>query len=182
VLSDPKLSAQMKFRAIQKFRRLESTSSQPSQISAKGAQSPAVESKGNTDINYGVPPLDWAQTQLNLGSALSALGQRESGTAPLEAAVAAYQAVLEELTRSRVPLDWAHTQLNLGSALSALGERESGTAHLEAAVAAWQACLTVTAAAWPQAWVRSVQSDIDQAHTEIAQRAAAARCAIVFSS
>ena len=48
-------------------------------------------------------PLDWAGTQNNLGSALSTLGARESGTARLEQAVAAYRAALEEYTRERVP-------------------------------------------------------------------------------
>ena len=62
-------------------------------------------------------PLDWAQTQNNLGNALQALGERESGTARLEEAVAAYRAALEERTRERVPLDWAATQNNLGAAL-----------------------------------------------------------------
>ena len=37
-------------------------------------------------------PLDWAMTQNNLGNALSTLGERESGTARLEEAVAAYDA------------------------------------------------------------------------------------------
>ena len=37
-------------------------------------------------------PLDWAKTQNNLGTALSRLGERESGTARLEEAVAAYRA------------------------------------------------------------------------------------------
>ena len=37
-------------------------------------------------------PLDWAMTQNNLGTALRALGERESGTARLEEAVAAYRA------------------------------------------------------------------------------------------
>ena len=77
----------------------------------------------------------------NLGAALSALGERESGTARLEEAVAAYRAVLEEYTRERVPLDWAMTQNNLGTVLSTLGERESGTARLEEAVAAYRAAL-----------------------------------------
>jgi tetratricopeptide (TPR) repeat protein len=58
-------------------------------------------------------PLDWAMTQNNLGNALSSLGERESGTARLEEAVAAYR----------------------------LGERESGTARLEEAVAAYRAAL-----------------------------------------
>ena len=69
------------------------------------------------------------------------LGERESGTARLEEAVAAYRAALEERTRERVPLDWATTQNNLGNALRALGERESGTARLEEAVAAYRAAL-----------------------------------------
>ena len=37
-------------------------------------------------------PLDWATTQNNLGNALQTLGERESGTARLEEAVAAYRA------------------------------------------------------------------------------------------
>ena len=81
------------------------------------------------------------RTQNNLGIALLTLGERESGTARLEEAVAAYRAALEELTRERVPLDWARTQNNLGDALSRLGERESGTARLEEAVAAYRAAL-----------------------------------------
>jgi hypothetical protein len=64
---------------------------------------------------------------MNLGIALSRLGEGESGTAHLEEAVAAYRAALEERTRERVPLDWAQTQMNLGTTLSSLGERESGT-------------------------------------------------------
>jgi exonuclease VII small subunit len=36
-------------------------------------------------------PLDWAGTQNNLGTALSTLGERESGTARLEEAIAAYR-------------------------------------------------------------------------------------------
>ena len=77
----------------------------------------------------------------NLGSALATLGERESGTARLEEAVAAYRAALLERTRKRVPLDWATTQNNLGTALETLGERESGTARLEEAVLAYRAAL-----------------------------------------
>jgi hypothetical protein len=39
-------------------------------------------------------PLDWAATQNNLGNALETLGERESGTASLEAAVAAFDRAL----------------------------------------------------------------------------------------
>ena len=86
-------------------------------------------------------PLDWAMTQNNLGIALKRLGERESGTARLEEAVAAYRAALAKYRRERVPLQWATTQNNLGAALRALGEREAGTARLEEAVAAHRAAL-----------------------------------------
>ncbi|MCI5112851.1 MAG: helix-turn-helix domain-containing protein [Marivita sp.] len=75
------------------------------------------------------------------GIVLWTLGERESGTARLEEAVATNRAALEERTRERVPLDWAMTQNNLGNALRALGARESGTARLEEAVAAFRAAL-----------------------------------------
>jgi hypothetical protein len=48
-------------------------------------------------------PLDWAMTQMNLGTALFRLGERESGTAKLEEAVAAYRDALKERTRAREP-------------------------------------------------------------------------------
>ena len=80
-------------------------------------------------------------TQNNLGLALWRLGERESGTAKLEEAVAAYREALQEYTRARAPLDWAKTQTNLGNALWRLGERESGTAKLEEAVAAYREAL-----------------------------------------
>src|SRR5262249_46576913 len=86
-------------------------------------------------------PLDWAKNQHDLGNALWRLGERESGTARLEEAVAAYRAALEGRTRERVPLDWAATQTNLGATLWRLGERESGTARLEQAVAAYRDAL-----------------------------------------
>jgi tetratricopeptide (TPR) repeat protein len=107
---------------------------------------------------------------MNLGAALSMLGERESGTARLEAAVAAYRAALEERTRDQVPLDWAMTQMNLGIALETLGQRESGTAHLEEAVAAWNACLAVTNSVWPSDWVRIVETRRDETQAEIGRR------------
>ena len=78
-------------------------------------------------------PARLGATQNNLGNALSRLGERESGTARLEEAVAAYRAALEERTRERVPLDWAATQNNLGNALSTLGERTGDDAKLKEA-------------------------------------------------
>src|SRR5206468_4113058 len=85
--------------------------------------------------------LQWAMTQTNLGTALRALGERESGTARLEEAVAAYRAALEELTRDRVPLDWAATKNNLGTTLWRLGEGGRGAAQGKEAIAAYRAAL-----------------------------------------
>jgi hypothetical protein len=50
-------------------------------------------------------------------------GERESGTAHLTAAIAAFQAALEERRRDRVPLDWAMSTGNQGVALMVLAER-----------------------------------------------------------
>ena len=79
----------------------------------------------------------------NLGRALWTLGEREAGTARLEAAVAAFADALEVRARDRVPLDWAKAKMNLGNALSSLGRRETKTTRLEAAVAAYTEALEV---------------------------------------
>jgi tetratricopeptide (TPR) repeat protein len=78
-------------------------------------------------------PLDWAQTQNNLGNALRALGERESGTAKLEEAVTAYRETLKERTRDRVPLQWAISLGNQGIALMHLAERLGDAAMAETA-------------------------------------------------
>jgi hypothetical protein len=62
-------------------------------------------------------PLQWATTQHNLGNALCALGERDSGTAQLEGAVAAYRAALEEFTHDRAPRSHQDTQRKLERAL-----------------------------------------------------------------
>ena len=87
-------------------------------------------------------PRQWARTEMRLGNVLKVLGERESGPARLEEAVAAYRDALTENTRAIVPLDWAMTENNLGNALERLGERETGTARLEEAVAAYRDALT----------------------------------------
>jgi tetratricopeptide (TPR) repeat protein len=73
-------------------------------------------------------------TPMNLGVALWRLGERESGTARLEEAVAAYRAALQEITRERVPLQWAATQHELGNTLAALAERQKSAKFMEEAV------------------------------------------------
>src|SRR5262249_20867900 len=98
-------------------------------------------------------PLEWASAQNSLGNALKALGARESGTAKLEEAVAAYREALKEWTHERVSDPWAAAHNNLGGTLLALGERESGTARLEEAVVAFREALKVhTRERVPLAW------------------------------
>jgi hypothetical protein len=64
-------------------------------------------------------PLQRATTQMNIGTALWRLGERETGTARLEEAVADSREALQEWIRVRVPLQRAKTQMNLGDAPSA---------------------------------------------------------------
>jgi tetratricopeptide (TPR) repeat protein len=80
-------------------------------------------------------PLDWATAQDHLGNALRALGERESGTARLEEAVAAYGNALMERPRERVPLRWATSTGNQGIALRVLAERRHDLAMAERAQA-----------------------------------------------
>ena len=106
----------------------------------------------------------------DLGVALQALGERESSTARLQAAVTAYENALTEWTREKVPLYWAMTQMNLGAALKTLGERESGTARLEAAVTAYENALTEwTREKVPLQWA-TVQMNLGTALTTLGER------------
>ena len=109
-------------------------------------------------------PLQWAQTQSNLGTALRTLGMHEittvgehvRGTTRLVEAVDAYRAALREWTRERSPLLWAQTQNNLGNVLTILGEPDDGTARLDEAVLAYRAALQEwTRERKPQDWART---------------------------
>jgi hypothetical protein len=62
------------------------------------------------------------------------LGERDSGTARLGAAAAAYRAALEERRRERVPLDWAESFGNQGVALALIAARTNNGALAETAV------------------------------------------------
>jgi uncharacterized coiled-coil protein SlyX len=68
-------------------------------------------------------PLDWATTQMNLGNALQTLGERESGTARLEEAVAAYRAALDEMTHAVAPHWHDIAQQNLAQCFALLEQR-----------------------------------------------------------
>jgi tetratricopeptide (TPR) repeat protein len=105
----------------------------------------------------------------DLGTALAQLGERESSTARLEEAVAAYRDALKERTRERVPLDWAKTQNNLGLALAQLGDRESSTARLEEAVIAFRDALKErTRELVPQGWA-DIQDNLGIALTSLGE-------------
>ena len=113
-------------------------------------------------------PLDWANAQNNLGLALQTFGERETGTAKLEEAAAAFREALKEWTRERKPHLWAATQSNLGSALRALGDRE--TAKLEEAVVAFREALKEeTRERVPFGWAKT-QSNLGNALLDLGGR------------
>ena len=116
-------------------------------------------------------------TALNdLGTALTSLGERESGSARLEEAVTAYRDALKERTRERVPLQWAATQNNLGTALQTLGERESGTPHLEEAVTAYRDALKErTCERVPLQWAET-QNNLGAALTSLGECESGTAC------
>ena len=115
-------------------------------------------------------PVDWFATQHALGVALRTLGERETGTARLEEAVAALREALKEGTRERTPREWAATQNDLGRALCRLGEREGGTTRFEEAIAACREALQErTRARMPLAWA-ATQSNLGNALRTLGER------------
>lgn len=70
----------------------------------------------------------WAATQNNLGNALRALGERESGTARLGEAVAAYREALKEFRNGSAQRQEAMTQGNLETAEKLLATRRAAGA------------------------------------------------------
>jgi tetratricopeptide (TPR) repeat protein len=62
------------------------------------------------------------------------LAKRETGTARLEAALAAFRAALTERTRERMPIQWARSTANEGDALLVLAERLSDAGLAQQAV------------------------------------------------
>ena len=93
-------------------------------------------------VNREHAPLDWAITQNNLGKALEALGESETGTWP---SASGRGGPIERRWKKRVhdlaPYNWAATNTNLGNALVAIAERENSNARLEEAASAYRASL-----------------------------------------
>jgi tetratricopeptide (TPR) repeat protein len=71
--------------------------------------------------------LDWAMTQIGLGTALYSLGDLEMSTTRLEDAIVAFQDALKVSVRARAPRQWVAAQIGLGNALSWIGGRASRT-------------------------------------------------------
>ena len=81
-------------------------------------------------------PLQWAETQSSLGTALAELGEREKASARLTEANAAYREALQEYTRARVPLRWAVIQMNLAMVYGAFYNKDHRLSHLDPALEA----------------------------------------------
>jgi tetratricopeptide (TPR) repeat protein len=116
-----------------------------------------------------------AEVQAQLGFAFLTLGERESGTARLEQAVAAYREALKERATMEAQLgkalkENATTQYQLGEALFMLGKRESGTARLEQAVAAYRAALDVFAKAGASDLREHARRNLADAEALLAER------------
>jgi hypothetical protein len=112
-------------------------------------QQPSRRANGgneNRPVGRECDPLDWAKTQGNLGFALFRLGERESGTARLDEAVAAYGEALKEQTRARVPLLWAKSTGNQGVALMLIAERRTDGAMAKTALDQIDAAITTARA------------------------------------
>ncbi|MEL7343484.1 MAG: hypothetical protein AAFN59_01325 [Pseudomonadota bacterium] len=93
------------------------------------------------------------------------MGKRSSDTAQLEAAVAAYEAALEERTQDRVPLDWAMTQNNRANVEVAFFDLTKDDAHLDRAARHLQAARDVFDAAGATRYIaiaESIAADIAQ--------------------
>jgi tetratricopeptide (TPR) repeat protein len=95
-------------------------------------------------------------THVDLGDALAALGEHETGTARLEEAAAQYRTALTGLTRPLERFLRARAQVKLGIALVKLGVRGSGTVPLEDAVSAYrEALIVLTQDEVPLEWART---------------------------
>ncbi len=106
-------------------------------------------------------PQDWANTQYNLGTALSDLpmgDQRENWLR----AIACYELALRIYTEQNFPREWAMTQHNLGTVLGRLpfGDRSS---NLLRAIASYESVLQFfTEQKSPQQWA-AVQNNLGNA-------------------
>ena len=107
-------------------------------------------------------------TQNNLGTALLTLGERESGTARLEQAVAACRAALEERTRDRVPLDWAGTTYILGYTEALIGGRVADRGRVLEGIARIESAIPVLEDGGHAVWAGYARNNLEQARAILA--------------
>jgi hypothetical protein len=81
-------------------------------------------------------------TQNSLGNALRALGERERGTARLEASIAAFSEALKVRTQDSVPLDWAMSMGDQGVAMMLLAKRRNDPEMARQAIGKIEVALT----------------------------------------
>jgi tetratricopeptide (TPR) repeat protein len=101
-------------------------------------------------------PDGWARLKRSLGTALSTLGERESGTMKLKKAADVYYDALLEHTREHSPLQWATLQNNLGIVLKRIGERDKDNHKLYDSIGAFLNALSVRdPQRTPKEWART---------------------------
>ncbi|MCC5900139.1 MAG: CHAT domain-containing protein, partial [Phormidium sp. BM_Day4_Bin.17] len=113
----------------------------------------------------GTAPLDWAETQNNLGNAYKNLptGDRARN---LQQAITCYNAALSVRTRETTPLEWATTQNNLGNAYREMSTGDRA-ANLKKAITCYNAALSVrTCETAPLQWAMT-QNNLGNAYREM---------------
>jgi hypothetical protein len=109
------------------------------------------------------PRPDLARTQSNLGFALKALGERETGTRRLEEAVRAYDEALKVRTPAEIPLAWAASFGNQGIAKTLLAERTRDHALAETATKQIEAAYQTARSGGDEPWAAYFETQLSKA-------------------
>lgn len=116
-------------------------------------------------------PLELAETHVNLGAVLWAIGEREGDLVHLREAVRTLRMALNEPAILDKPFVWAMAQNNLGNTLRLIGEREGNNELLREAVEAFRAALEKrTQENAPFLWA-TTQNDLGNALMILGERA-----------
>ncbi|UVK51769.1 caspase family protein [Mesorhizobium sp. AR02] len=108
-----------------------------------------------------------AGVAINEGITLTALAERENGTARIEQAIGVYEDALKVFTRKRAPQQWATVLINLGNAYDLMGQRAGGTAYYAKAMDAFrQATKVYTKKTSPDEWA-GLQNNIGNEFTAL---------------
>ena len=87
-------------------------------------------------------PIDWAQTEVALGFALTYLGNESGSLRHLEEAGIAFRAALTEIRPERAAFSWVATKAALGNVLVILGTKKRDEAIVAEAVHTYQSLLS----------------------------------------